>query len=121
MTAIAKKVAELFGKPGTVKETPLTAVPSQNVVAIPTNDFHSSYREAAESVLSDCLAIDANWLSDHRPALWRRLCFLDHQASEFERRGETGNDYRRVLERIVATVKEARELYKSEVRKETLR
>lgn len=81
---------------------------------------HPLYYQAAETVADDCWMIDPSWLVDNQPDLWQRLCWLDCQASEFERRGETRAAYQRVLERIVATVKEARELYEQTTSKEEM-
>lgn len=74
----------------------------------------SSYHPTAESVAAACFTIDSHWLVDRQSELWRRLCCLDFKASEFERRGETGADYKQILERIVSTVKEAWMLYEQE-------
>lgn len=79
----------------------------------PSSD-QPEYREMAESVGDACFTIDSHWLVDRQPDLWQRLCWLDFKALEFERRGETGADYKQVLERIVSTVKEARALYEQE-------
>jgi hypothetical protein len=77
------------------------------------------YEQMAKAIADDCLALPSDWLIDRHPELWQRLVVLDAQVGELERQGETGGqDYCRVLERIVSTVREARHLYEQELRKE---
>lgn len=85
-----------------------------------SSEAHSLYRQTADTVREDCFAIDPHWLIHYQPKLWRRLVWLDYHASELERRGETEEDYQRMLGQIVQTVKEARELYEQAANKEEM-
>lgn len=107
---IARKIEAKRQAEGQTKPTPTAT----------GTDSHALYRQTAESVREDCFAIDPVWLVDHQPNLWQRLCWLDFKASEFERRGETGTDYKHTLERIVETVNEARQLFEAEQGKKAI-
>lgn len=119
--------AEFFpGPDGTLKVKAPTPLPDalreevkrrkQEILALLTLRDH--YHKAAESVLNDCFAIDATWLADQYPALWRRLAMIDLQLTRLELRGAEEAEVAALLEKLVQTVQQARILYEAERRQQ---
>jgi hypothetical protein len=100
-------------KPEPVKEPPQTVNPAPS-------PLKNRYRHTAEAVLNDCLAIDATWLADRHPELWQRLALIDRQLERLEQRNAEPGEYEVMLEKLVATVKQARGLYEQAQQKKVV-
>jgi hypothetical protein len=100
-------------KPEPLKEPPQTVKPAPS-------PLKARYHKAAEAVMNDCLAIDPLWLADHQTQLWQRMVLIDRQLERLQARNAEAAEYEALLEKLVATVKQARARYEQERQKKAV-
>ena len=77
-------------------------------------DYRSLYQQMAEAVQDDCFLIDACWLIDRHPELWKQIRALDNELTDLEQTGAGEPVYQAALSRLCACLREVRALYERE-------
>src|SRR5262245_52059762 len=85
------------------------SLPHQQSISL----HRSRYHEAAEEMREGCFDIDACWLINSHPELWKRMKNLDEVLNRLEEQTADEALYRDALAQLKATVREARALYKT--------